>query len=176
MKISSLYSLTENGVIYYDYDIREYFVPFSQIGFGKESQPGLFSSMHIDLMTQKRFTTLNAYYHLAAVIEKYFPNMCQWDKQMLVVEKFVNNELGVRDYFKAHGLIKWPKFYDDFSSENFDAHFECWIKSRAGYKSQEQIVNEVPGKIQKLIYDRSASDFINLDDRSIYKILNPGKP
>jgi len=175
MKISSMYSLTENGIIYYDYDIREYFIPFSQIGFGRETQPGLIYNMQIDMMIEKKFTTLSAYYHLAALIEKCFPNMCHWEKQMLVVEKFVNNELGVRNYFKVHGLIKWPKFYDDFSSDNFDAHFECWIKSQDGYKSQEQIVNEVSGKIQKLIYEKSVSDFIILDDRKIHKILNPVK-
>jgi hypothetical protein len=70
-------------------------------------------------------------------------------------------------------MIRWPKFNDDFSSDNFDAAYESWKKTYQDFKSHEQIRSDVPGKVQRLIYERSGSDFIKLDDRQVQRILNP---
>jgi hypothetical protein len=173
MNYSSLYSLTENGIIYSGHDLKEHFVPFSQMGFGRESGTGFFFNMQIDIMLEKRFLNLNAYYHLAAVIEKYIPGGWDWEQHMYTVEKTVTSEQGQKAFLKAHGMVKWPKFYDDFSSDNFDAKYENWEKSQQGFRSREQIKVDVSGKVQKLIFERSGSDFIQLNDYQYIRLQNP---
>lgn len=168
-----MYSLTENGIIYFGHDLKEHFVPFSQMGFGRELGEGLFFNMQIDNMLEKRFLNLNAYYHVAAVIEKYLPGGWDWEQQMNVVEETVTSHLTGKAFLKIHGKTQWPKFYDDFSSDNFDAKFENWEKSQQGFRSREQIKVDVAGKVQKLIFERSGSGFIQLNDYQYIRLQNP---
>ena len=129
--------------------------------------------MQIFKMIEDRFANLNAYYHLAAVIQKYLPVSWDWEQQMYLAEEVVSSELSRKAFLKAHGMTKRPKFYDDFSSDNFDATYETWRKTYKHFKSHEDIQRDVPGKVQRLIYERCESDFIHLDDHQIDAILNP---
>jgi hypothetical protein len=173
MNYSSLYSLKENGIIYFGHDLKEHFVPFSQMGFGRETGSGLLLNMQIDRMFEKRILNLNAYYHMAAVIEKHLPGGWDWEQHMYMVEETVAIELSEKAFLKAHGMTQWPKFYDDFSSDNFDTRFENWRESQEDFKSREQIKFNVPGKVQQLIYERSKTEFIQLNDYQVQRLQNP---
>ncbi|MEN9885303.1 MAG: hypothetical protein RLZZ420_2520 [Bacteroidota bacterium] len=173
MNYSSLYCLAENGIIYFGHDLKEHFVPFSQMGFGKETGAGLLLNMQIDKMLAKRFLNINAYYHLGAVIEKYIPDEWDWEQQMYLVEETLTSEQSEKAFLKEQGMNTWPKFYDDFNSDNFDAKYENWAKSQHGFRCREQIKFELPRKVQELIYERSISDFIQLNDDQVQRLLNP---
>lgn len=173
MNYSSLYYLSATGIHYFGRNNKEHFVPFSQIDFCSEPESGLYFNMQILKMIEVRFANLNAYYHLAAVIQKYLPVSWDWEQQMYLAEETVNSEVCEKAFFKEHRMIRWPKFNDDFSSDNFDAAYESWKKTYQDFKSHEQIRSDVPRKVQRLIYERSGSDFIKLDDRQVQRILNP---
>jgi hypothetical protein len=70
-------------------------------------------------------------------------------------------------------MTKWPKFYDDLNSDSFDAKYENWEKSQQGFRSREQIKVDVSEKVQKLIYERSGNDFIQLNDYQYIRLRNP---
>lgn len=173
MNYSSLYNVCENGILYFDHDMKEHFVPFSKMDIGRDTEQGLFFNMHIEQMIHKRFTNINGYYHLAAVIEKFLPGSWEWEKQLYSAEIYATGDYIFKAFLKTRGLTKWPKFYDDFTSDNYSAMYERWEKAHPVFKSPEQIKSDVPGKVQRLIYERSKSEFIHLDHHQIDRILNP---
>ena len=173
MNYSSLYNVCENGILYFDLDMKEHFVPFSKMEFSRDSEHGLFFNMLIEQMIEQGFTNINGYYHLAALIEKYHPGSWEWERQMYSAERYVTLRLRVNAFLKTRGLSKWPRFYDDFTCDHFYATFESWTEAQKVFKSLEEIESDVPGKVQKLIYERSKSEFIHLDHYQIDRILNP---
>ena len=167
MTYSSMYRLTNQGIVYYTQTFKEHFIPFEELSIGYDTGDGLFRSGQLEMLEQNG-GTLHSRFHLAALIEKFFPGGWDWDRQLTVLP-LIEFELqnGHKLFMREHGYFTYPDFGNDYDEWEFEARIQKWLEERGYPEAKEAYKVKLEEDIQSLVYDLSKTDFIQLSPEQI---------
>lgn len=152
MIYSSMYRTSATGIIYQGVNKPDNIVRFEDMKNYYEDGRGKCRSIVLEKLAQRPEATLQNQYHLAAIIEKFFPEGWNWIEHMYYQEKLHYEKVaGEKAYLMAKGQFRRPEFFDDWSVYEYDRRIDCWAQEQGLYRSQEELLDQTKKKVDELI-------------------------
>lgn len=171
MIFQSLYHLEDDAIIYYKQHNGTISVPFLDFQLVIVNPNGKLSSKAMDNLIQNPQSSLSACYHQAAIHQKYLPGEWDWQTMLLFKERMEYEKVaGEKAYLKAKGRITRPEFFGEYDFDEYLERITKWAKENGLFRTEEEIQQMTRTKIDKLIIERSQTEFIQLTSEQISQI------
>jgi hypothetical protein len=164
---NTLYKLTDDSIVYQLPNKPGIKILFKDFLLVCETIPGLYRSGTMYTLLEHPQFHLHFAYHLAAILEKFDPDVWDWENLFYHKEwELYEKTAGEEAYLKAKYTHR-PEFFDDYAYEDYLLRIKNWAKEKGLYKSNDEIREQTKRKIQELVIARSKTDFIKLTEKHI---------